>query len=145
MELSNLANTYCLLDLLKFYLLLGLFKFLLLLYLLLDGFLLISFSHRFSFLDVELAIIIIAGMLFLEGFSRKIIVVNSLSWTLAWLPRCWKWRLKSLFGNIEVGLILLDLHTQESSVLFDFFSRGVVIVVQLFLHELESVKAYCTS
>ena len=115
-------------------------KLLLLLLLLLKVLFFLSLFLGLLGIEVELSVVVIAGMLLLQLFAFKVVVVNGTARRLARFPLARQRRLEALFGDVEMLLVAIDVHTKETSVLSDFLLGRIVVIIKLFFHELVSFK-----
>lgn len=101
MKVAEVTLHDLVLDLLELYHLLSLLYLLLLLDLLLNHSLLVFLSPRLPLFQVELSIIVVARMLFLQDLAFEVEIIYSASGALAWLPGAWQWSFETFFGYIE--------------------------------------------
>ena len=99
------------------------FNFLILLFLLLslDFLLLLDYLPLFFLLDflfprllllyVQLTIVVVTRVLFLELVRLEVVVIHCLAGTFAGLPRLWKWSFETFFGYIKQIWIFVDIHS----------------------------------
>ena len=128
-KVTDVALVHLSLQVFKLSLFLLLFSLFLLLNLLLNHFLFNLLGARLTLLKVQLAIVVITRMLFLEDFGLEVVVVHGLIWRLARLPVLGQRCFETLFSDIEKLLVLLDIHTQEASVLLYLFLTWIVLIV----------------
>lgn len=84
-------------------------------------------------------IVIIAGMILLEGLCLKVEVVDVPARAAAGLPLIGQRRLQTLLSNVEQIPILFHVHSEILGILLDFLLGWLIFLVKFFLHDLKTL------
>lgn len=100
--------------------------------------LLLLFCQKTLLLNVVLSVVIVTGVIFLKLLWLKVIIVDLAAGRFARFPGSWQRSLESFFCNIKQIFVILHVHTQVSSIFFNFSSCWFIIFIKLFLQNFKS-------
>lgn len=84
-------------------------------------------------------VVVVAGVILLQLLRLEVEVVDVAARGPARLPLVRQRRLQPLLRDVEQVAVLLHVHPQVLRVLLDLLLRRVVLLVQLLLHDLETL------
>lgn len=90
--------------------------------------------------EIQLPIMIIARMLLLQLFALEIVVIYGSTRRFTRFPLARKRSLETLFSDVEMFLVVIDVHTKKAGILPDLLLCGIIIIIKLLFHELVTLK-----